>query len=86
MMFAIVAVCLAAIHLAFDESQRRQVKRGYMNLIASMKKERRGRLPVKFWRLSPIEFAIHMTVGEQPGKLNPTGLPRSPNTIQQNRD
>jgi len=42
MMFAIVAVCLAAIHLAFDERQRREVKRCYVNLIASIKKEWRA--------------------------------------------
>jgi len=41
MMLAIVAVCLAAIHLAFDERQRRQVKRCVGNLIALIKKERR---------------------------------------------
>ena len=40
MMLAIVAVCLATIHLAFDERQRRSVKRCVGNLIASMKKER----------------------------------------------
>jgi hypothetical protein len=40
MMFAIVAVSLAAIHLAFDEGQRRQVKRCFGNLIASIKKGR----------------------------------------------
>jgi len=42
MMFAIVAVCLAAIHFAFDERQRRQVKRCVGNLIASIRKEERG--------------------------------------------
>ena len=42
MMLAIVAVCLAAIHLAFDERQRRQVKRCFASLIASIKKEGRG--------------------------------------------
>jgi hypothetical protein len=34
MMFAIVAVCLAAIHLAFEERQRRNVKRCFSNLVA----------------------------------------------------
>ena len=42
MIFAVVAVCLAAIHLAFDERQRRQVNRYISNLIASIKKEGRG--------------------------------------------
>ena len=42
MMFAIVAACLAAIHLAFDERQRRSVKRCFSNLVASMKKGWRG--------------------------------------------
>jgi hypothetical protein len=42
LMFAIVAVCLAAIHLAFDERQRRQVQRRFSNLIASIKKEKCG--------------------------------------------
>jgi hypothetical protein len=41
-MVAIVAVCLAAIHLAFDEGQRRQVKQCLASLIASMKREGRG--------------------------------------------
>jgi len=36
-MFAIVAVCLAAIHLAFDERQRKQMKRYFASLIASIK-------------------------------------------------
>jgi hypothetical protein len=49
MMLAIVAVCLAATHLAFDERQRRQVKQCVGNLIASIKKEawfeRAGYLP-----------------------------------------
>ena len=35
MMFAIVAACLAAIHLGFDERQRRQVQRRFGNLIRS---------------------------------------------------
>jgi hypothetical protein len=39
MMLAIVAVCLTAIHVAFDEGQRRQLKRCFGNLIASIKKE-----------------------------------------------
>ena len=42
MIFAIVAVCVAVIHLAFDERQRRQVQRCVGNLIASIKKEGRG--------------------------------------------
>ena len=42
MMFAIVAVCLAAIHFAFDERQRRQLKRCLANLIAWMKDSWRG--------------------------------------------
>ena len=42
MMFVIVAVCLAAIHLAFDGKQRRSVKGCFVNLIASMKREGRG--------------------------------------------
>jgi hypothetical protein len=42
MMFAIVAVCLAAIHVAFDEKQRKQVKRCFSNLIGSIKQEWRG--------------------------------------------
>jgi hypothetical protein len=37
MMFAIVAVCLAAIHLAFEERQRRQMKLYFASLIASIK-------------------------------------------------
>ena len=41
-MVAIVAVRLAAIHIAFDDSQRRQVKRCFGNLMASMKKGWRG--------------------------------------------
>ena len=41
MMLAIVAVCVAAIHFAFDEKQRRSLKRRFANLIASMKKEGR---------------------------------------------
>ena len=41
MMFAIVAVYLAVIHLAFEERQRRQVKRCFVNLLALIKKERR---------------------------------------------
>jgi len=41
MMFAIVAVCLSAIHLAFDGGQRKGVKRCVGNLIALIKKERR---------------------------------------------
>jgi hypothetical protein len=36
MMLAIVAGCLAAIHFAFEERQRRQVKRCLANLIASI--------------------------------------------------
>ena len=39
MMFAIVAVCLAVIHIGFDERQRTQVKRCFANLFASIKKE-----------------------------------------------
>ena len=45
MMLAIVAVCLAAIHLALDGRQRRLVRRCFVSLIASIKKEwgvRRG--------------------------------------------
>jgi hypothetical protein len=42
MMLAIVAVCLAAIHIGFDERQRRQVKRCVGNLITSIKKEWRA--------------------------------------------
>jgi hypothetical protein len=42
MMFAIVAVCVPVIHLAFDERQRREVKRRFANLIASLEKEWRG--------------------------------------------
>jgi hypothetical protein len=42
MMFAIAAVCLAAIHLAFEERQRRQVKRCVGNFIAWMKEARHG--------------------------------------------
>src|SRR5260370_41819672 len=42
MMFAIVAVCLAAIHLAFDEGQRRQVRRCFASMIASIRKQRRA--------------------------------------------
>jgi hypothetical protein len=42
MMFAIVAVCLAAIHIGFDERQRRRVKRCIANLITSIKKEGGG--------------------------------------------
>jgi hypothetical protein len=38
-MVGIVAVCLAAIHFAFDGRQRRQVKRCFGNFIASIKKE-----------------------------------------------
>ena len=37
MIFAIVAVCLAAIHLAFDERQRKEMKRYFASLIASIK-------------------------------------------------
>jgi phosphotransferase system glucose/maltose/N-acetylglucosamine-specific IIC component len=40
MMFAIVAVCLAVIHLAFDERQRRRAKHWIAGLIASMKEWR----------------------------------------------
>ena len=39
MMFAIVAGCLAAIHFAFRDRQRRQVKRCFEKFIASIKKE-----------------------------------------------
>ena len=42
MMLAIVAVCLAAIHFAFDERQRRQVRRCFVGLMALIKKEGRG--------------------------------------------
>jgi hypothetical protein len=42
MMLAIVAVSLAAIQLAFDERQRRQVQRCFSNLIASIKKKKCG--------------------------------------------
>ena len=42
MMFAIVAVCLAAIHLAFDERQTRSVKRCISNLLACVKEAWRG--------------------------------------------
>jgi len=42
MMFAIVAVCLAAIHFAFDERQRKSVKRCVGNLVASVKRGWRG--------------------------------------------
>jgi hypothetical protein len=38
-MFAIVAVCLAAIHLAFDAAQRRRLRRYLVKLIASIKQE-----------------------------------------------
>jgi hypothetical protein len=41
MMLAIVAGCLAAIHVAFDERQRRQVKRWFVNLLGLIKKDRR---------------------------------------------
>jgi hypothetical protein len=33
MMLAIVAVCLAAIHIAFDEGQRRSLERYLVNLV-----------------------------------------------------
>jgi hypothetical protein len=42
MMFAIVAVCLAAIHIGFEERLRRQVKRCFGNLIAWMTDAWRG--------------------------------------------
>jgi len=42
MMFAIVAVCLAAIHFAFDEGQRKQLKRSVGNVVASVKRAWRG--------------------------------------------
>jgi len=42
MMFAIVAACLAAVHIGFEENQKRQVKRCFASLIASVKKEGRG--------------------------------------------
>jgi hypothetical protein len=38
-MLAIVAVCLAAIHVAFDERQRRRVKRWLVNLASSIRKK-----------------------------------------------
>ena len=38
MMFAIVAVCLAAIHLAFEERQRRSLKSCLVNSVTLMKK------------------------------------------------
>jgi hypothetical protein len=41
-MFAIVAVCLAAIHFAFEERQRRSVKRCISNLLVWMKEAWRG--------------------------------------------
>jgi hypothetical protein len=41
-MLAIVAVCLAAIHLAFDAVQRTRLRRCLVKLIASIKKEGRG--------------------------------------------
>jgi hypothetical protein len=41
MVLAIVAVCLAAIHFAFDQRQRRHVKRCFGSLVALIKKERR---------------------------------------------
>jgi hypothetical protein len=53
MMLAIVAVCLAAIHLAFDEGQRRQMKRCFGSLIASIKKEGRG-LKAGYDRVLPV--------------------------------
>jgi hypothetical protein len=37
MMFAIVAVCLAAIHFAFEERQRRPVKQCVASLVAFIK-------------------------------------------------
>ena len=39
MMLAIVAVCLAAIHLAFDERKRWQAKKCFASVVASIKKE-----------------------------------------------
>ena len=42
MMLAIVTVCIAAIHIAFDERHRRWVKRWFENLIASIRKDERG--------------------------------------------
>ena len=53
MMFAIVAVRLAAIHLAFDDRQRRCVERRVANLIASMMKAWRGlgRRGLWFWNI-----------------------------------
>jgi hypothetical protein len=41
MMLTIVAACLAAIHLAFHERQRRQVRRWFGSLKAATKKEGR---------------------------------------------
>ena len=50
-MVAIVAVRLAAIHIAFDDSQRRQVKRCFADLIAWMTEAWRGleRRGLWFW-------------------------------------
>ena len=41
-MFAIVAVCLAAIHFAFEKTLRKQVKRCLADLIVWMKEAWRG--------------------------------------------
>ena len=53
MILAIVAGSLAAIHIAFDERQRRQLNQCVGNLIASMKKEGRGlgRRGLWFWKI-----------------------------------
>ena len=60
MVFTVVGVCLAAIHLAFQERQRTQVKRCIEKLIASVKKRgvvREGGLCSAFGRFSCPRFA-----------------------------